>query len=103
MDIERINQVLTRAIVGLQDGELSGLSEATIGGYKVPSPAQLAKKGKKRKRSKQAKCMSKYRNDEGDFGSFKDCVQAFTNCKKVRDPEGMCASMMFNRTKRSED
>jgi hypothetical protein len=97
MDIERANQVLIKAIVGLQEGELAAMAEATIGGYKVPSPGDLAKKSKKR--SKQAKCMAKYRNKKGDFASFKDCVQAMGACKKVRDPEGMCASMMFHKSK----
>lgn len=97
MDIERANQVLVKAIVGLQEGELAAMAEATIGGYRVPSPAEVGKKAKKR--SKQAKCMAKYRNKKGDFASFKDCVQAMGACKKVRDPEGMCASMMFHKSK----
>jgi len=38
MDIERINGVLNRAIVGIQDEEIAFMSEAMAGAYQVPSP-----------------------------------------------------------------
>src|SRR5210317_1993729 len=41
MDIERINQTLNRAILGLQEGEIEVMAEAAIGGYSIPSPAEL--------------------------------------------------------------
>jgi len=40
MNIERINQILNKAIVEFQEGELEGLAEkAVLGGYKVKSPS----------------------------------------------------------------
>ena len=50
MDIRRVNNVLEKAIVGLQDGEIEAMAEAMAVGsssYEVPGPT---KKGMPRKR-----------------------------------------------------
>jgi len=47
MDVQRINSVLSRAIMGLQGGEIEAMLEAMaigdLSSYDVPSPSQLAK------------------------------------------------------------
>lgn len=48
MDIQRVNAVLNRAIVSLQESEIEVVVEATIGGYTIPTPAQLRSKTKKK-------------------------------------------------------
>jgi hypothetical protein len=44
MDIEKVNAVLTKAIVEFQDAEIDSIIEAMAGGYAVPSPATIGKK-----------------------------------------------------------
>jgi len=99
MDIEKVNAVLVKAIVGLREGELQEISEAAIGGFRIPTPKEVAKKAKKKKkkRSKQAKCMEKYRNKKGDFDTIRDCIDALSDCTSVKSPEGACAALMVHR------
>lgn len=94
MDIERVNAVLVKAIVGFQEAEIDGMIEATAGGYKVPSPAEVAAKGKKKKKSKGDGCKG------GGFSSFSDCVSGM-ECKGHKDPEGFCGAIMFGGKKKS--
>ena len=91
MDIERVNSLLLKAIMGLQDAELEGMTEASIGGYKIPSPGQVGKKKKG----------CSHRNKAGDFDSFNDCVKHLTKCKgrKIEDAKGICGGSMFGRRK----
>lgn len=42
MNVEVVNSVLTRAIVGLQVGEIETMAEAMIGDYEIPSPKGFA-------------------------------------------------------------
>jgi hypothetical protein len=42
MNVEAVNSVLTRAIVGLQAGEIEIMAEAMIGDYEIPSPKGFA-------------------------------------------------------------
>jgi hypothetical protein len=61
LDVGRVNSVLVRAISEFQDSELVGLAEATIGGYKVPSPGDLDTKihGKKSESNNKNKWVEK--------------------------------------------
>jgi len=106
MDIGQVNSVLLQAIIGFQEADIDGISEAA---YTPPTPAALAKRGKKGKERKrptgpiksEPDCMRKYRDKQGkDFNSFSDCVDAFRRCSKAKEPEGVCVSIMKNRTKK---
>lgn len=68
------------------------LNEATVGGYKIPSPGQVGKK---------KKCS--HRNKAGDFDSFNDCVKHLTRCKgkKKEDAKGICGGVMFGGRRKS--
>lgn len=85
MDIERVNAVLVKAIVGLQAGEIEGMTEAS---FKVPAP-------KRKKKS----CV--HRNADGDFNTYDDCVDCMTGCKgkSKEDARGICGGSMFGKKK----
>ena len=101
MDIERVNMVLVKAIIGFQEAEIEDMTEATVGGYKVPTPGQVAAKSKK------SKCS--HRNKKGDFATYNDCVAHMTKCKKMGegDAQGLCGGVMFGgkrgKKKKSDD
>lgn len=42
MNVEVVNAVLVKAILGFQEAEIEAMTEATIGGYKVPTPDEVA-------------------------------------------------------------
>jgi len=95
MDIERINSVLTKAIVNLQSAEIEGMTEAA---YKPKSPAAFGFKPKKAKKE------CSHRNKKGDFDSFNDCVKHLTKCKgkKPEDAKGICGGVMFGGRKQKK-
>lgn len=90
MDIQRVNTVLVKAISGLQEAEIEAMSEATIGGFKVPTPGQVAAKAKK-------KSGCSHRNKKGDFPNYNACVAHMTKCKGMSDEDakGLCGGVMF--------
>ena len=94
MDIEKVNSVLQRAIVGFQESEIESMAEATVGGYKIPSPKDVAKKSKK----------CNHRNKEGDFPTFNACVAHMTKCKGMGedDAKGLCGGVMFGGKKKKK-
>ena len=101
MDIERINSVLVKAIMGFQEEEIEAMAEATAGGYKVPSPDEVAAKAKKKEEPK--KCS--HRNKKGDFPNYDACVDHMDECEGHADPKGICAAIMFGgkRKKKADD
>lgn len=92
MDIERVNAVLVKAIVAFQEAEIEAMAEASVGGFKIPTPAEVASKGKKKKAKE-----CNHRNKKGDFSSFNTCVLHMTKCKgkSEADAKGLCGGVMF--------
>jgi hypothetical protein len=96
MDIERVNGVLVKAIMGFQDDEIEAMAEATAGGYKVPSPSEVAAKAKKGGK----KCS--HRNKAGDFPNYNACVAHMDKCEGHADPKGICGGIMFGKKKKKK-
>jgi len=96
MDIERVNSVLVKAIMGFQEAEIESMAEATAGGYKVPSPAEVAAKAK----GGEKKC--NHRNKAGDFPNYNACVAHMDKCEKHGDPKGVCGAIMFGKKKKKK-